>query len=483
MSLFDRLRDRLEADPRLARMLHGGASGLLSRFVALAISFITLPLTVRYLGKEEYGVWVTVATTVVMLSVLDLGIANTLTNFISESFAVEDSARAQRYYATAFWVTVGVALTLGVLAVLLFHILDIGALLHLSGKVEISHARTLVAISIAYFLLTLPLNLADNVLSGYQQVHVANYFQMINSVLGLLAIVTVMMLHGNIVVLLAAFCSAMLLGALGKQIWLSGWSKPWIRPHPSQVHLEIAHELFRQGILFFILQLTGLVVFNSDNLVITHFLGPSEVTPYSIAWRLTGYASLLQSQLIPSFWPAFTEAYKKQEMDWVRHTYRTMVRNVTLVVAAAALLIGLVGRPFIRIWAGPAAEPKALLLWTMAAWAILVATTTNQALLLTAVGRLRLETTVAVLAAVANLALSLFLVQRIGAEGVIVSTVVSFAIFMVVPQEIEVRRVLRGDFLEPLPFDSVREETKENQGQTSENDGTPADASALSTIE
>jgi len=91
--------------------------------------------------------------------------------------------------------------------------------------------------------------------------------------------------------------------------------------------------------------------------------------------------------------------------------------------------------------------PGPLLLWTLAGWAVLVTVTTNQALLLTATGRLRLEAGVAVIAAVANLGLSIVLVQRIGAEGVIVATILSFAVFMVVPQAWEVRRVLKGILL------------------------------------
>lgn len=40
-------------------------------------------MAVRYLGPERYGVWATVTTTAVWLNLLDLGIANTLTNHIS----------------------------------------------------------------------------------------------------------------------------------------------------------------------------------------------------------------------------------------------------------------------------------------------------------------------------------------------------------------------------------------------------------------
>jgi len=442
-----RLRARLKNDPRLMRMLHGGASNFAGRGVALLVSAVTLPLTVRYLGKLEYGVWITISTTVVMLSVLDLGIANTLTNFISSAYASDDKEAAQGYFATAFWLTCGVAIVLGLIAAGVFHVLNWGSLLGLTEPALIAQARTCVAISIGFFLISLPLNLANRVLSGYQEVHIGNYFAMINSLLGLVAIVATVLLRLGIVQLMLSYCLAMLTGSVLLNLWLAIWHKPWIRAYPARFERTKARTLFGQGFLFFLLQLTGIVVFNSDNLVITHYLGAAEVTPYSIAWRLTSYASLLQSMLIPSFWPAFTEAYHKRDMQWVRNTYRNMTQKTLMAVTAAALLLGFFGHWIIRVWAGRAVVPSSLLLWTLAGWAILVATTTNQALLLTATGRLRLEAAVAVLAAIANLGLSIYLVQRIGAEGVILSTILSFAIFMIVPQELEVRRVLRGDFL------------------------------------
>lgn len=447
MRLFATLRNRLHQDQRLTRMLHGGASSLLARGVAMLVSLVTLPLTIRYLGKVQYGVWVTVSTTVVMLSVLDLGIANTLTNFISEAFAEDDREKAQGYFSSAFWMTVAVAATLGAIAAAVWPFVDWGKLLHLTSPALAREASECVGISVAFFLLSLPLNLANRVLSGYQQVHVTNYFQMLNSVLGLVAVIAVVLLRGGLVSLMLMYCGAMLTGSLTLNFWLMLRQKPWIRPHPRKTRRHMVRALLGQGALFFVLQITTLVVFNSDNLVISHYLGPAEVTPYSVAWRLIGYATLFQFMLVPSFWPAFTEAYRKGELDWVRRNYHRMERTTLLAVSSAALLIGLFGRPVIGLWAGRAAVPPALLLWTMAAWAVVSCITTNQALLLTATARLKVETIAAVLAAVANLGASIVLVQRIGAEGVILSTLLSFCIFMVVPQGLEVRRILRGAFL------------------------------------
>lgn len=449
MISLQRIRQRITEDPRLARIVHGSASGLLGKLFALAVSAVTLPLTVRYLGKLEYGIWVTISNSVVMLAVLDLGVANTLTTFIAQAHAEDDKAKAQSYFATAVWVSFGIALLLAPLSYLGWHLINWGSLLHLSDPVLISQAKFCVAAAVGFLLLSLPMNLANRVLSGYQEVHIANYFAMANSVLGLLAVIVTIAMKGTIVHLTLAYSIGMLIGSLALNIWLMVWKRPWIRPWPTKVRPAIVRAMFGQGSLFFVLQLTSLVVYNSDNLVITHYLSAAEVTPYSIAYKLTSYATLAQSMMVLSLWPAFTEAYHKRQLDWVQNTYHSINRKTLGAVAALAVFLGIIGRPLIHFWAGPSAVPGVALLWLMVFYAILVAATTNQALLLTATGRLRLEATVAVLAAITNLGLSIYLVKIIGPEGVILSTILSFLVLMLLPQQWEVKRVLTGRFMQP----------------------------------
>ncbi|RRA47455.1 lipopolysaccharide biosynthesis protein [Acidipila sp. EB88] len=451
MSLIHRIRERLANDPRLASILHGSFSGLVGRGAGLLISAVTLPLTLRYLGQLEYGVWVTISTSVVMLSVLDLGIANTLTNLVSKAYADRDDEQAQRYIATAFWLTMLVAGCIGLIAYFFWRVADWGAIFHLADAQLVARAKACVGISICFFLVGLPLSLANRVLSSYQQNHLANYFAMINNFLGLVAILVVVATKGSIVTLMAAFCVALLTGTTLLNVWLFVWHKPALKPLPQFAQLTLARSFVGDGLLFFILQLCNIVVFQSDNLVITHYLGPSEVTPYSVAWRLISYASLMQGLLTPSLWPAFSEAYHRRDLDWMRRIYRKANRGSLLLVGAIALAMALGGRTIIRIWAGPAAVPGALLLWCMALWAVLVSATTNQSIVLTATGRLRLEASVAVAAAAANLFLSIHLVKVLGPVGVILSTILSFLILMLGPQEFEVRRVLSGKYLKS-PF-------------------------------
>ena len=87
----------------------GGVVGRGRAAAERRLTLISLPLAVRYLGAERYGVWATITTTVVWINLLDLGIANTLTNNISRAYALDDKASAARYFTNALLLTGGIA--------------------------------------------------------------------------------------------------------------------------------------------------------------------------------------------------------------------------------------------------------------------------------------------------------------------------------------------------------------------------------------
>ncbi len=55
------------------------AAGL-SKVVSILTGLITVPLTIKYLGAERYGLWMTISSTIAMLTFADLGIGNCRTD-------------------------------------------------------------------------------------------------------------------------------------------------------------------------------------------------------------------------------------------------------------------------------------------------------------------------------------------------------------------------------------------------------------------
>ena len=127
-------------------------------------------------------------------------------------------------------------------------------------------------------------------------------------------------------------------------------------------------ELLNTGLPFFAVQIAGIVLLQTDNLIIAQILGAQEVTPYSVTWRLFSYSSLLQVVSMPTLWPAYADAFARRDLTWIRKTYRYNVKfavGSTLVFVAILVVIA---RPFIRLWAGPEAVPSHGLVLAMAIW-------------------------------------------------------------------------------------------------------------------
>ena len=95
-------------------------------------------------------------------------------------------------------------------------------------------------------------------------------------------------------------------------------TKPWLRPRLALLDLSTGPRTAASGSGFFLIQIAGAVVFSSDNLVVSHYLGAAQVTPYSVTWRLVGLTAMLQSLVFPALWPAYAEAYARGDYAWMR---------------------------------------------------------------------------------------------------------------------------------------------------------------------
>jgi O-antigen/teichoic acid export membrane protein len=87
-----------------------------------------------------------------------------------------------------------------------------------------------------------------------------------------------------------------------------------------------------------------------------------------------------------------------------------------------------------------------MLLRLMCVWMFIFAITLNQSCLMGATYRVGKQAIYGILAAAANLILSILWVKTIGSAGVLIATIVSYLVFIVAMQTWEVRRILRGDF-------------------------------------
>ncbi len=435
LSLFD--------DRRYRRIATAVVSGGAARVLSSLLTLISLPLAVRYLGAERYGVWATVLSVAVWVNLLDLGIANSLTNLISQAYARQDRTEAARAFSNALAVTLGAVGLAACIFGFLWSRVNWIALFNASPSLQ-SEVRSTVLIAMGLTLASLPLNLAGKLFAGYQELHTYNKTMAVRTVGSVVGLIAGIWIHASMPTLFLLSFGSITLVSTATLLWLLLWHKPWLRPRLGFVSLHQTLALLKTGWSFLVIHAAALVVFSTDNIIVSHYLGAAAVTPYSVTWRVVGLGSALQVLVFPALWPAYAEAHARGEVEWIRRTYAIAMRTTIALNVAWAVFLVAFGRFGIRLWAGHAAVPPRSLLLAMAFWSVIAGFMTAQSCFLGALNRTRVQAVASALAAVVNVVLSIVLVVRIGSLGVILGTIISYLVVLVVPQSLAVMHAIRN---------------------------------------
>jgi O-antigen/teichoic acid export membrane protein len=78
------------------------ASGL-SLVISITAGLIAVRLTLRYLGTERYGLWMTISSVIAFPGFSGLGINNGLLNGIPIAHGRDDRQLARQYVSSAFF--------------------------------------------------------------------------------------------------------------------------------------------------------------------------------------------------------------------------------------------------------------------------------------------------------------------------------------------------------------------------------------------
>ncbi len=242
-------------------------------------TFVTLPLTVRYLGPERYGIWVSVVTITSWIAMMEFGITDTLTNTIAETHATGDAAKAARYTTNALMIALCFAAILLGLGALAWHQIDWSGFFKVSGAVDPAEIRNTLAIACSLTVLTPLCTIGTKILSGYQQTHLANLVTALGAMLSMVGLIVGVYVGFTMPLLFLCTSGLTTATGLAMLLWVVLVAKPWLRPRGRYLDPSLSSQLFRTGAPFFLIRIAGIVVFGTDNLVISHYLGADQVTP------------------------------------------------------------------------------------------------------------------------------------------------------------------------------------------------------------
>jgi O-antigen/teichoic acid export membrane protein len=219
---------------------------------------------------------------------------------------------------------------------------------------------------------------------------------------------------------------------------------PWLAPVPSAVRWTCVQRLLKLGGKYMIMQLAALGIFQSQAMIITQTLGPSQVVIFVVAYKVIALPMDLAYMGTAPFVSAFGEAKARRDWNWIKGAYKNgTFASVALGMPLAAAL-ALAAKPLILIWAGPSAVPDLhLVLWLFIYTAVGVCLM-MPGHLLTSVERLEPLALSIVLCAIGCVVLGILFAPWWGLSGVAFAMAVSKIVTFWPIQVYEVRRIFRA---------------------------------------
>jgi hypothetical protein len=217
--------------------------------VALAVLLVSVPLGLRYLGSERFGVWMTGVSAAGLLSFANLGFDKGLLNALVAADGGDDRAKAGRLVSTAFILLGGVVAVLLALFALLYPILPWARLLNVAAGLA-DDAGTIIAALTICALLSLLASLVDTVQAAYQEGFLNGFWDGIGKLLALLALVMAIGAGASLPVLALAVAAAPLAASGANAALLFAKRRRWLVPRFALLRRDAARQLLAAGTCF-----------------------------------------------------------------------------------------------------------------------------------------------------------------------------------------------------------------------------------------
>jgi O-antigen/teichoic acid export membrane protein len=310
------------------------------KVISIGISLVFVPLTLHYITPAQYGIWLTLSSIVGWFSFFDIGLTQGLRNKFAEARAKGEDELARVYVSTTYAILAIIFFVVWVLFLFINHFLDWPKILNVSKNMgmEIS---ILAVIVFTYFCLQFVFKIITTLILANQQPAKSSLIDVIGQAISLIIIIIlVKTTQGSLVKLGVALCAAPLAALIGANLFFFSNVFKKYKPSISKVKFVHAKSLFNLGAVFFIIQIAAILQYESANIIIAQNFGTADVTSYNIVYKYFGVLNMIFMIFITPFWSASTEAFLKNDFQWIKNGIRKYNQlNIALFVVGCLMLI------------------------------------------------------------------------------------------------------------------------------------------------
>lgn len=385
----------------------------------MILSFLYTPLLLRYLGQEAYGVWSTILSVVNWIAFFDVGVGNGLRNTLTRYIVLGEKKKARVCVSTGYISLSLISTVFFIIAFLAICSFDVNHFFN----TEI-HIRSTLLASVLFMCINFVMSLSRSLIYAIQKAEYVGLMTVLTQAINLLGVFALsMQSHRSLISI------AILVGISGIIVnllfSLSVWKRyDYLIPQINCFNTKYLKDICSIGVKFFLIQISSLLLYSTDTVIISRLFGPIFVTPYQACYSMFGFISGMFAAMIVPLWSKYTVYNERQDYRWIRNTLLKM-DLIMPVVAVILIALTFLFKPIALFWLHEDLQYRNGLISGMAVYTFLMIWGSNYSTALNGIGRIDIQLYLAVFCAVVNVPLSIFLGRNcgLGSTGVLLATI------------------------------------------------------------
>ena len=435
----------INQDQRSKAVYLNSAKSLLIKGLSLITGFFLVPVQLDLIGKEHYGIWVSIVSLMNWIFYLDIGLGNGLRNEYAIANSNNDFLKAKKLVSTSY---ITIFFFISFLMIIFF-----GLNAHLNWNILLNtnlfnnhEINCLIFFVVFSFLLRFLFQLVNFILLAEQKSYIGSFFPFISNLLVLLSIIVYNNSEMNIIdsFTYLVFMSSLipLLVVVVYNFYFFLFSHKHLYPSFSFFDFSLLRNLSSVGIKFFLLQISSIVIFSLSNLIIIHLLDENSVSDFNILFQLFGYITTFFMIIISPYWSAYTDAYYKGDYKWMMKTYR-YIKKIWLYLILLVVLLLVNSRFILNIWVGDQVRPSTIFLFLNALYVVLYCHMAIHNQIVNGIGRVFLQLRIAMFTTLIFIPLSFVFIKQfsLGLNGVLLSIIACMLPFNILIS-LQVKKIL-----------------------------------------
>ena len=425
---------------RSSKMQKNIILSLFFKGISILTSLIIVPMTLHYLNPIEYGVWLTLSSIMTWITLFDIGLGNGLRNKLTEVLAFGDLAKGKVLVSTTF------ALLILIIGIFLILFLIINPFVNwaavLNTSVESSkNLSKIVLIVFVFFSFQFVFKTVGTIFIADQKPAANDFLGAISSLLSLGVIYLLSQFtNGSLLYVSIVFSSIPGLVFIITFFVIFKFKYKLLRPSFHSIDWSYAKGLMNLGVQFFILQIGGLILYFSSNIIIAQLFSPYEVTVYNIAYKYANIIAMICIIIITPLWSSSTDAYHLKDWKWFNQVEKRMLRIFFLVILSALVLL-FASSWFYKFWIGDSIHIPFKLSLIMILYNLCFVFSSIYIYMLNGIGKIRLQLWSSIAETVITIPLCILFGKLIGIEGVMLSMAVVI-LFRCIWAPIQFRKII-----------------------------------------